>query len=224
MWHRPCEDNIPAMENIRNAPCGLRIKLLPRETASAHSLSRVKHIAMCVATRLDEHAVSTATHGPRMANVKERRDAAAEMPLPVMSYGPGSHDILSALSEFIIPSMIPTSVFASEVQLNAFACKTSYPTANTIYYCGSIEAASAGLTRKKLASNAFASSKNAAYRSRYIWSEFKPLTSTYSTSQRSNGTSLAIFNALREHPAKSKKLSRYIGRRRDCVTKLSTWL
>ena len=83
-----------AIENIKNAPCGLRIKLLPRETALAHSFYRVKHIAICVATRLDEHAVSMATHGPRIANVKERRDAAAEMPLPVMSYGPGSQDIL----------------------------------------------------------------------------------------------------------------------------------
>ena len=91
-----------------------------------------------MATRLDEHAVSMATHGPRIANVKERRDAAAEMPLPVMSYGPGSHEILCALSEFIIPSVIPTSVLESEIQLNAFARKALYPTANTIHYYGSI--------------------------------------------------------------------------------------
>ena len=203
MWHRPCEDNIPAIENIENAPRGLRIKLLPRETASVHSLPWIRLVAICVATRLDEHAVSTATHGPRMAKVKERRDPAAEMPFPVMSYGPGNREILCALSEFIMPSIIPTSVLASEVRLKESLRRAPYPTARTTYYCGSIDAASAGRIQKNLASRALASFRKAAYRSRYLWSEFRPLASTESTSQRLNGTRLAILNAFNEHPTKS---------------------
>ena len=93
MWHQPCDDSIPAIENIKKAPYGLRIMLLPIESALVHSWHRISSTATCVATRLDEHAVSMATHGPRKANTKDRRAPAAEIPLPVISYGPGTHEI-----------------------------------------------------------------------------------------------------------------------------------
>ena len=87
---------MPATENIKNAPWGLKIMLLPVDIASTHSQFSINRSAMCVATKLEEHAVSMAIHGPRMANTYDNRAPAAEIPLPVMSYGPGSWEILYA--------------------------------------------------------------------------------------------------------------------------------
>ena len=166
VWHRPRVDSIPAIENIENATRELRIMLLPIDRACTHSQRAIWLTARSVATRLDEHAVSTATHGPRIANTKDRRAPAPGRPFPVISYGPGTREIRHKLSEFIIPSATPTSALASAVQARGLFYSVRYPTCSTRNCCGSIGAASAGLTRKKLASNLPPCSKKAAYQRR----------------------------------------------------------
>lgn len=203
MWHRPCVESIPATENNENAPRGLRIMLLPMDRALAHSLWRISCTATCVATRLDEHAVSIAIHGPRRAKTNEMRAPAAEMPLPVISYGPGMNYILCILSEFIMPSMIPTSAVARALRSKASLCNALYPTCNKSSCYGSIGATSAGLIRKKLASNQLALSKKAAYQSRFFWSMLNPVKSTVSTSQRVKGMEPAAFKVAMLDPTHS---------------------
>lgn len=96
VWHRPCVESIPAIVNITNVPHGLRIMLVPIDRESIHSLRSIKCTAKCVATRLDEQAVSVVMQGPRIENAKDNHDPANETPLPIISYGPGIGDIFCA--------------------------------------------------------------------------------------------------------------------------------
>ena len=66
--HRPLGDNAPLCNNNRVASASV-MTLTPPTTATSHSPRRRLATARCNATSEEEHAVSTARHGPRNPNV-----------------------------------------------------------------------------------------------------------------------------------------------------------
>ncbi len=83
--HLPSGASMPHFEN-RIAASGLRTTFTPAATARRHSPDRRLRVARCTATRPDEHAVSTAMHGPCRPSTNAIRPAAALRALPVAAY------------------------------------------------------------------------------------------------------------------------------------------
>ena len=78
------------------------------------------------------------------------------------------------LSEFIMPSRVPMSAFASDARENGLLRNALYARDNIICCCGSSAAASAGLIRKNAASDVdAAASRKEAYDSLDLWSTVK---------------------------------------------------
>ena len=94
-------------------------------SASEHSRECMQRRATCIATRLDEQAVSKTMHGPRIANTYERRAPAAEYVTPVRSYGPGTLGRYYEASMFIMPVKLPVFELTSVERRCSRQCKAS---------------------------------------------------------------------------------------------------
>ena len=124
MWQRPRIDVIPVNAGPAWAP-GCSSALGAMASASAHSLDCMQRRATCIATKLDEQAVSKTMHGPRIANTYDRRAPAAEYEIPVRSYGPGTLGRYYWASMFIIPVKFPVSESTSVERRSARRCNAS---------------------------------------------------------------------------------------------------
>ena len=94
MWHRPVFDIICAFARLR-VITGVSIRLTPPASAMSHSPWRMLRQAWCTDTSDDEHAVSSATLGPRRSKKYEMRLAAMLPVVPVGAKGPGRPKISS---------------------------------------------------------------------------------------------------------------------------------
>src|SRR5437763_11514886 len=83
--HRPSEASPPCLLNSANA-VGVAITVTPPASASVHSPVRRARIAKWIATRDDEHAVSTVTAGPSNPSEYEIRPDITALAVPVSPY------------------------------------------------------------------------------------------------------------------------------------------
>jgi hypothetical protein len=77
--------------------CGDRIRLLAAVMANEHSPFLSDSTAECIATKLDEHAVSMQTEGPCQSKKYDTRFAVIELAVPGALYCG-----IASMSEFII--------------------------------------------------------------------------------------------------------------------------
>lgn len=88
VWHRPSADSIPAIEKASVTPDASNPT--PAADALRHSASLMADAARWVATRDDEQAVSSDTHGPVSPSVYETRPEAMESAPEVPEYTDGT--------------------------------------------------------------------------------------------------------------------------------------
>ncbi|MEZ5979749.1 MAG: hypothetical protein R3F34_16235 [Planctomycetota bacterium] len=82
LLQRPSAASICAVHTA-TVPSGSSRRLMPAANAASHSPVRRLCTASCSATSDDEHAVSSAKHGPRSPSQNEMRPAIVETALPV---------------------------------------------------------------------------------------------------------------------------------------------
>src|SRR5271166_2376497 len=160
--HLPVGDNAPSWSKPRKT-AGDNNKFTPAAIASWESCVRRLWQARWIATNDDEHAVSTATEGPRRSRKYDKRFAMMLIAPPVLLQPSTCGRSVEAIAPYSLrhdPANTPVCERRSELGGIPACSNASQATSSSRRCCGSILSASLGEISKKSASKASMPSRN----------------------------------------------------------------
>ena len=164
--HLPVGDNAPTWSKPRNT-AGDNNKFTPAAMARWESCVRRLWQARCIATNDDEHAVSTATEGPRRSRKYDSRLAMMLIAPPVLLQPSTWQRSVEAMTPYSLrhaPANTPVCERRSELGGIPACSNASQATSSSRRCCGSILSASLGEISKNSASKASMSGRNEPHR------------------------------------------------------------